>query len=700
VTAFDDLHPALRYHVVNTLGWSDLRPTQLDAIQPVLSGQDVLLLAPTAGGKTEAAVLPLLSRIASEGWHGLSALYVCPLKALLNNLEPRLQRYASFVGLRATLWHGDVGDAARRRMLRDPPEMLLTTPESIEAIMISARIDHVALFGGVRAVVVDELHAFAGDDRGWHLRFLLARLERLAGHRIQRIGLSATVGNPEELLGWLAPERGGRVVGPAQPPSDGDVIADYVGSVENAVTVLSRLHRGERRLVFADSRSRVEDIAGGLRAAGVRTFVSHASLSVDERRQAEAAFAAEPDCVIVATSTLELGLDVGDLDRVVQVGAPSSVASFLQRMGRTGRRMGTTRNCLLLATDDDELLAALAIATLWQEGVVEPVVPPALPAHIYAQQVMAVALQEGGVYRNDLGAWLGDTPDAVPAEIREDVLRHMLEVGVLAEDAGLIGLGARGEREFGRRHFGELVAAFSSPFLLMVHHGAAELGTVHPASLARRSEDAATVLLLGGRSWKVTGVDWPRRRVSVIPVASGGRSRWLGAGRTRSFAICRAEERIVAGAEPACRLSRRAVERLAGIRERLAFVDGHSLPLVADGAGRVTAWLFAGGLASASVARAMDDSGVPAVDWGDVSVTARAADAGIVRCALDKMDPAMAHPALPEDLGAALKFGLCLPPRVAEAVIVARTSAPHAIAEALSRPRRLIRASTRAPVAS
>lgn len=130
MTPFENLHPALRYHVVNTLGWPDLRPTQRDAIRPILAGENVLLLAPTAGGKTEAAFLPLLSRIASEGWRGLSALYVCPLKALLNNLEPRLQRYASFVGLRVGLWHGDVGEAARRRMLRDPPEILLTTPES------------------------------------------------------------------------------------------------------------------------------------------------------------------------------------------------------------------------------------------------------------------------------------------------------------------------------------------------------------------------------------------------------------------------------------------------------------------------------------------------------------------------------------------------------------------------------------------
>ena len=313
-------------------------------------------------------------------------------------------------------------------------------------------------------------------------------------------------------------------------------------------------------------RSRVEVLAGGLRTAGVRTFVSHASLSVDERRQAEAAFAAEPDCTIVATSTLELGLDVGDLDRVIQVRAPPSVASFLQRMGRTGRRFGITRNCLFLTTNNEELLAALAIILLWRDGVVEPVLPPLLPAHIYAQQAMALTLQERGITRPDLEAWLADVAACVPAEVRDAVLHHMLSVGVLTEDEGVIGLGVKSEREFGRRHFSDLVAAFSSPLILTVFHGSAELGSDHPASLARLLGDAAPVLLLGGRSWKVLDVDWPRRRVVVTSAESGGRSRWLGTGRLLSFAVCRAQERIVGGAKPGCHLSHRAIERLGEVR--------------------------------------------------------------------------------------------------------------------------------------
>lgn len=693
MTGFDDLHPALRHHIANNLGWRDLRPTQLEAIAPVLGGQDVLLLAPTAGGKTEAAVLPVLSRVATEGWRGISVLYICPLKALLNNLEPRLARYAGFLGLRAAVWHGDVGASARGRIARDPPEMLLTTPESLEAMLISTRIDHAALLGEVRVVVVDELHAFAGDDRGWHLLFLLARLERLTRRRLQRIGLSATVGNPEELLSWLSVARGGRVVGPARPPSAGEVTADQVGSVQNAVSVLAQLHRGERRLVFAESRARVEEIAGGLRSAGVRTFVSHSSLSVDDRTQAERAFAAEPDCTIVATSTLELGLDVGDLDRVVQVGAPASVASFLQRMGRTGRRDGATRNCLLLATDDEELLACLAIVALWQQGVVEDVRPPVLPAHIFAQQLMGLVLQLGGITRPDIEGWLGSVADTVPAATRRAILAHMLQAEILAEDAGVIGFGEVGEREFGRRHFGDLVVSFSSPYVLLVQHGATELGSVHPVSLARRPGDAAPVLSLGGRSWKVTAIDWRRRRVAVLPAPGGGHTRWLGAGRMMPPAMCRAQEMLVAGAAPACRLSRRATARLEQIRDSLPFVDGDALPLVSDGHGSVTAWLFAGGLAAASIARALDEAGMRVTRWDNLSVAVRLEACAKLSAALSAIDAAGARPALPADMATALKFGLCLPDAVAEAVIIARTGVPEVVEAVLARPRRRVIAS-------
>jgi ATP-dependent Lhr-like helicase len=330
VSGFDRLHPALQHHIVNSLGWAGLRPLQEQAIDPVLDGEHVVLVAPTAGGKTEAATFPVLSRMLSGSWSGLSVLYLCPLRALLNNLEPRLSNYLGLVGRRVALWHGDVGPTARRRILNDPPDLLLTTPESLEVMLISPRVEHEALFRDLRAVVVDELHAFGGDDRGWHLLAVLLRLERLAGRPLQRVGLSATVGNPEQLLDWLASTTNGprRVVkASAGFEARADVTIDYIGSDENAAAVIAALYRGEKRLVFCDSRSSAESIAAGARKRGTQTFVSHSSLSSDERRRTEQAFAETSDCVIVATSTLELGVDIGDLDRVAD------------RCADTGRRI-------------------------------------------------------------------------------------------------------------------------------------------------------------------------------------------------------------------------------------------------------------------------------------------------------------------------------------------------------------------------
>ena len=690
-SGLDALHPALRYHIVSSLGWTDLRSTQNEAAGPIVAGEDVLLLAPTAGGKTEAAVFPLLSRIASERWHGLSVLYLCPLKALLNNLAPRLERYAGFTGLRCGLWHGDVGEAGRRRMLRDPPEMLLTTPESLEAMLISPRLDHSRFLGGVRAVIVDELHAFAGDDRGWHLLFLLSRLEQLGNHRIQRVGMTATVGNPDDMLAWLNRGRAGRVIGPAKPVVHGDVTADHVGSLDGAITVISRLYRGERRLVFADSRARVEAIAAGLHAEGVRTFVSHAALSLNERQRAETAFSVEPDCVIVATSTLELGLDVGDLDRVIQVGAPPSVASFLQRMGRTGRRPDTLRNCLLLATSDEELLASLAIVSLWRDGRVEPVIAPARPAHIFAQQVMALLLQETGIATADLSQWLGDVWTCVPEGDRDAVLIHMLLAGVLAEDGGVIGLGPRGEAEFGRRYFGDLVAAFSEPLLFAVRHGTSQLGQVHAVSIGPVRNGGPAVLSLGGRAWRVTTIDWRRRTVAVTPTEERGRSRWLGGSRPMGAPTAAAAERLIAGGIPGCRLSRRAETALAAIRERLPFVDCKTLPVVGDDGGDVRLWGFSGGAAHATVAAALSRSGISVTSSDGFSITLRNCEAARVRDTFLALDPVKIGPSLPDDLASALKFGACLPDPTIKAVLQMRLGDPRSVIALHDRKPRLVR---------
>lgn len=594
---FDRLHPAVQHHIVNTLLWPRLRPLQEVAAVALCDGKDAILLAPTAGGKTEAAVFPLLSRMLSEEWRGLSVLYICPIKALLNNLHVRLQAFAGLVGRRVELWHGDVDESFRKRMRVDPPDVLLTTPESLEAILTSTKSQPQEFFRNVAAVVVDEVHAFAGDDRGWHLQAVLARIEQLAGRRVQRVGLSATVGNPDDLLAWLSPTGRESVV--LNPPADVatskfDVQLDFVGSLENAAHVIASLHRGQKRLVFCDSRARVEKLASMLRERKVATFVSHSSLGLQERRDAERAFAEGSDCVIVATSTLELGIDVGDLDRVIQIDAPSTVASFLQRLGRTGRRTGATRNCLFLATNSDALLRAAALLRLWQSGYVEPIVPPPEPLHILAQQVMALALQCRGVSRAmlaqrlELFIWQARL---APSDL-DEIVDVMLAKSILFEDQGLFWFGTEGEREFGFRHFMELLAVFATEPLLTVMHGRAELGRIHPCSVTAGADRAP--LALGGRAWRVVDVDWSKKQVHVVPTEGRGSVRFLGDAAPLSFAMCRAMRSVLASKESDSTWTARTRAEMERNRERLWFVDDMTTVVESHADGTATWWTFAG----------------------------------------------------------------------------------------------------------
>jgi ATP-dependent Lhr-like helicase len=391
--SFGRLSPALQSQIVSGLGWAQLRPVQEQTIAGVLDGDNCVVLAPTAGGKTEAALFPVLSAMHEGRWAPTSALYVAPIRALLNNQEARLQELASLLGRRAAKWHGDVTDAARRRFVREPADLLATTPESLEALLMSTRLPGRQLLSQVQVVIIDEVHAFAADDRGAHLMALLERIAHLAGRDIQRIGLSATVGDPAEIADWLSGSsaRRRRVIDPGGARKTAEVVLDHVGSLEGAASIIERLHPGRRRLVFVDSRRRVEALGSLLSAKGIHTFLSHSSLSLSQRAAAERAFAEERDCVIVATSSLELGLDVGDLDHVYQIDAPSTVSSFLQRMGRTGRRADTRPNCTFLTTSDEGLLQAAGLLHCWRQGFVEPAAPSRRAAHVLAHQLLALA---------------------------------------------------------------------------------------------------------------------------------------------------------------------------------------------------------------------------------------------------------------------------------------------------------------------
>jgi ATP-dependent Lhr-like helicase len=682
--SFDLLHPALKHHIVNSLGWRELRPFQEEVIQPILEGRHFVILAPTAGGKTEAALFPVFSRMLSEGWTGLTVLYVCPIRALLNNLAERLDRYCGLLGRRSALWHGDIGPAARKRIVQDPPDVLLTTPESLEVMLVSGWVDRASFFRNVRVAVVDEIHAFAGDDRGWHLAAVLERITKLAGREIQRIGLSATVGNPGDLLEWLAGSckgpRGIHAPARGAEAAEADVTLDYVGTLENAAQVIARMHRGEKRLVFLDSRARAEELAAHLRELEVDVYATHSSLSRDQRQQAESAFAGRENCVIVATSVLELGVDVGDLDRVIQIDAPATVSSFLQRMGRTGRRPGTRRNCLFLATGEEPLLHAAGLIELWSSGYVEPVHPPAYPLHVFAQQLMALALQEGGMGRNAWRDWVGTVrafAELTGAET-DEILRYMLEREILWEDEGILWFGRKGEEEFGRRNFMDLLSVISSEPLVSVFHGSKDLGSVHPISFVR-GHRPFPILLLGGRSWAVTHLDWKAKTAFVEPSMERGRSRWQGSSRPLSLEVCQSILRVVSGDFVSDRWSRRARAEMERIRGEMAWAREGTTTLVRDGGG-ITWWTFAGIRANSQVAGRIRDVLQAGAEADNLSIEIQGDWPG------DTIEKALRAQVLtgfpvhevpvPEEAVEGLKFSTCLPPASAQEVLRKRLSDP------------------------
>ena len=593
-----------------------------------------------------------------------------------------------FVGRRVAVWHGDVGPTARRRILEEPPEVLLTTPESLEVMLISPRVDHRFLFGDVRVTIADELHAFASDDREWHLLAVLERLGHLAGRDLQRLGLSATVGNPDQLVTWLAgSSRSPRAVVSTGAGFDSSAVVtiDYVGSEQNAAKVIAALHAGEKRLVFCDSRSGAETVAAAVRERGIQTFVSHSSLSADERRKTEQAFAEATNCAIVATSTLELGLDIGDLDRVIQIDAPTQVASLLQRLGRTGRRPGTVRNCLFLARDTAGLVRAMALRELWAQGYVEHIEPPAAPMHLFAQQILALCLQERGLPHDAWPAWIGGHPGfaKLTSTKRQEILDFMFERRFLFEDEGVWSLGGTAEEEFGRRYFLDLVSAFAADALFTVKHGEVEIGSVHHLTFALR-RDGPAVLLLGGRPWVVQDLDWQARVAYVLPTNEPGQSRWLGDGVPLGFPLCQAIAGVLSGetSVPADALTKRAKAALDEVRLEYGWLDPARTSVTTRADGTVEWWTFAGARANATLAaslgqhsigvRRFDNFSVAFVDAGPTSVS----DAiGRVRSGEWPLE----LPPVTDEALDGLKFSACLPVTLAKSVLQQRAKDAQAV---------------------
>lgn len=626
MAGIERLHPHLQHAIIHDLGWRELRPVQELTVEAVLDGCNSVVLAPTAGGKTEAAIFPVLSRILSEELRPVAALYVCPIRALLNNQEERLAAYGRMVGLDVFKWHGDVSDARKQSFRHAPAHVLMTTPESLEVMMISERTDAKALFAELSVVIVDEVHAFAADDRGAHLASLLERLVMLTGRDIQRIGLSATVGNPLVIGEWLqgSSARPFRLVDPPRPKAERELRIELCEDIGEAANAIGHVARGKKSLVFVESRSKAEKVAHGLGGTGVEVFIHHSSVSRADRTLAEEQFARGRNTAIVCTSTMELGIDVGDLDQVLQVDAPQSVASFLQRIGRTGRRAGTRSNCTFFCLSSESLLQSVALLRLAEAGWVEDVRPAAHAMHVLAHQVMALTLQEGGISRHQIMPWVAAAYpfSSVRRERVDELVDTMLARDILYEADGVLSLGSKGEKLYGRKNFFELYAVFTAPPMLRVQHGKEDVGYIQAMFITMQDSTKGPLCFrLAGRAWEVGLIDFGKGVLHVRPAERGRVPSWLGLPGVLSGALCQGMfDVLLREQQESAWLSKRATAELTMLRESYAgLLEPGSAPVeeLADG---VQWHTFAGGAVNRLLAAGLEQQSGRKWTAGNLSI--------------------------------------------------------------------------------
>lgn len=567
VSVFAKLHPRLQQAIVARLGWSSLRPVQELAGEAILSGKNAVVLAPTAGGKTEASLFPTISGLIDSQPRGVGAIYVAPIKALLNNQKDRLGLYTEMVGLRRFVWHGDTTTSERSRFLAEPSELLMTTPESLEVMLVSQRVDAAALFSDLRLIVIDEIHAIAGTDRGAHLMSVIERIQRLSRHDIQRVGLSATVGNPDAILSWLcgASKRAAVVVDPPKSASRRQLLITHEPGQTLIATSAAQVARGGKSLFFCESRATAENVAEQMRRMGTTVFVHHSAVSKNERELAEQEFQHGSNACIVCTSTLELGIDVGDLDRVLQANAPARVGSFLQRMGRTGRREGQAANTTFFCEEIQTVLQAIALIELAKSGWVESVEVNERCWPVLIHQLLALSLAHSGIPQEEAWSHLSTVPDfrGIRRVEFDGLVQWMIQEGSLVVSSGRLLLGPVAERRFGRRNFMELFAVFSSPQSYQVETSSNRVIGVLSQDFVDSLVDGVSCFLLGGRAWAVVNVVHSTRRVLVEPAPRGRRPTWGGfLPQFLGFHLCQKILEIVTGDEDYPFLSASALDLL------------------------------------------------------------------------------------------------------------------------------------------
>lgn len=542
-SSYELLHNSVQKWIWNQ-GWTSLREIQENSIPVVLRRDcDVIISASTAGGKTEAAFLPILSYLLSTESHGYDVLYVSPLKALINDQYRRLLDMTAGTSMQVTPWHGDIDASRKAKSLKNPSGILIITPESLESFFVNKSASVMMAFGNLKYVVIDELHAFIGNERGKQLQSLLSRIEMITGNKPPRIAMSATFSNYDKVRTFLRHDSSMPCVIPNQGDNSHEtkiLVKEYIQNEENYVPeeianeIFAKL-RGSNNLAFTNSRVVAENYAVMLgdmcEAANVPNEfrVHHGSLSKVERESVEHELQkGQTPITALCTSTLELGVDIGKVKSIAQIGVANSVSGLRQRLGRSGRRNEpSVLRVFSIENETDSgylyylrtnLVQNLAVIELLREKEYEQPIIDKPHMSTLIQQILSLIASFSGFYPREgwellckHGAFKSITP-----EIFLDLLRCLGQQGIVSQlNTGQIIIGKEGERLLRKLDF-------YTSFVAPVDYDVINSEDSKSIGMIQSLPQVKQLLILAGKRWKVERVDDKTKKIYVTRVAEGG----------------------------------------------------------------------------------------------------------------------------------------------------------------------------------
>ncbi len=536
--SFDLLSEPIRKYIRDK-GWEQLRPIQTAAIEKILATDDNYILASrTASGKTEAAFLPILSKV-NFNEAGVQVLYISPLIALINDQFYRIEELCKYLDVTVTKWHGEANKTLKERLIKQPNGIVLITPESLEAMFVNKPFNVKQLFSNLKYVVIDEIHSFIGTDRGTQLKSILSRMQNVNAKPFSIVGLSATIGDYNEAKKFTGNELKTKVLLDRTAKEINALFRYFKNKNEELpLELLKDLYietKDNKVLIFPNSRGRAEEVAVKLkkisdRVKGHPNYFSHHSSVDKEIREYVEYFAKNnnrQNFCISCTSTLELGIDIGTVDEVVQIDATHSIASLIQRVGRSGRKDGESSNLFLYATNQWSLLQSLACWLLYKEGFIEPPLTNERPYDILLHQALSITKGHSGIRLTYLVKQLKEnfTFNKIEVSEIESILNHLISIDFLEKLQHEVIIGVEGEKIVNSRDF---YSVFKTEENFKVVNAGNRIGEVPFSPQIIEDEN----ILLAAKIWKIKFIDFKSKKIEVIPAKDGKKPMFFGGGAT------------------------------------------------------------------------------------------------------------------------------------------------------------------------